>query len=255
MSSLFPWLGSKSRIAKRILAAMPEHETYCEVFAGSAAILFARPEPAKTEVLNDLDREVVTFFRVLQHHLVEFCSTFKWAINSREMFKWLEGTDPDSLTDIRRAARFYYLQRLAFGGKRVGQTYGVAVGRGPRINFVRLEEDLSEYHQRLAQVVVECLPWQECLRRYDRPETLFFLDPPYWETEGYATPPLELADYRTLAAALASLRGKAILTLNDHPDMRQIFGRFRSEAVDLAEFGGAGKAAGRRRRELIFYTW
>lgn len=255
MSSLFPWLGSKSRLAKLILQRMPEHRTYVEVFAGSAAILFARQEPAATEVLNDLDRELVTFFRVLQHHLVEFCQSFKWAINSRQMFKWLEGTDPDTLTDIQRAARFYYLQRLAFGGKRTGHTYGVSVGRPVRINFVRLEEDLSEYHQRLAQVVVECLPWQECLRRYDRSETLFFVDPPYWETEGYAPPPLSLDDYATLAETLGALQGRAILTLNDHPDMRKIFRRFRSEAVELAQYGGPAARAGQRRRELIFYTW
>jgi DNA adenine methylase len=255
MSSLFPWLGGKGRLAKRILDRMPPHDTYCELFAGSAAILLARPEPAKTEVLNDLDRELVTFFRVLQHHLVEFCQSFKWAINSREMFRWLSDVDPDSLTDIHRAARFYYLQRLGFGGKRVSQTYGISVGRKPRINFVRLEEDLSEYHQRLAQVVVECLPWMDCLRRYDRPETLFFIDPPYWQTEGYAVPPLSLDDYRDMADALAGIRGRAVLTLNDHPEMRAIFGRFRHEVVELAQFGSPEERRGQRRRELIFYTW
>jgi DNA adenine methylase len=255
VSSLFPWLGGKGRLAKRILESMPPHTTYCELFAGSAAILFARPQPAPVEVINDLDREVIAFFRVLQHHLVEFCNTFKWAINSREMFRWLRDADPDSLTDIHRAARFYYLQRLSFGGKRTGQTYGVSVGRKPRINFVRLEEDLSEYHQRLAGVVVECLPWQECLRRYDRPETLFFVDPPYWQAEGYAAPPLTLEDYQLMAEALAGIQGRAILTINDHPEMRKTFAGFRHEAVDLAQFGSPEARQGQRRRELIYYTW
>jgi DNA adenine methylase len=255
VSSLFPWLGGKGRLAKRILERMPPHEVYVEPFAGSIAILLARPEPAKTEVINDFDRELVTFFRVLQHHLVEFCQVFRWAINSRQMFRWLNETNPDTLTDIHRAARFYYLQRLAFGGRRVGQTYGVAVKRGPRINFVRLEEDLSEFHQRLAGVVVECLPWQECLRRYDRPETLFFVDPPYWQAEGYAAPSLTIEDYETMAEVLAGIQGRAILTINDHPAMRKTFARFRHEEVDLAQFGSPEARKGQRRRELIYYTW
>ncbi|QPP51544.1 DNA adenine methylase [Halomonas sp. SS10-MC5] len=93
--------------------------------------------------------------------------------------------DPRHLTDIQRAARFFYLQKLAFGGKVAGQTFGTSATSPPRLNLMRIEEDLSTAHLRLARTVVEHLDWAECMRRYDRPGTLFYLDPPYWGTAGY----------------------------------------------------------------------
>lgn len=178
-SSPLPWMGSKRRVAQQILERMPEHTCYVELFAGSAAVLFARDEPAKVEVINDLDGELVNLFRVLKHHLVEFVQQFRWGITSRQMWRWLDDTPPETLTDIQRAARFYYLHRLGFGGKSVGRTFGYSPTSPPRINFLRIEEALSDVHQRLAHVLVEQKPWQDCLRRYDRPTTFFFADPPY----------------------------------------------------------------------------
>ncbi|MFX9046494.1 DNA adenine methylase, partial [Acinetobacter baumannii] len=76
-------------------------------------------------------------------HLDEFVRQFRWALNSREMFRWAKLQQVDSLTDIQRAARFYYLQRLAFGGKVTGQNFGTSTVRPGRLNLLRLEEELS----------------------------------------------------------------------------------------------------------------
>ena len=79
------------------------------------------------------------------------------------------------------AARFFYLQKLAFGGKVHGQTFGyVATGSGVRLNLLRIEEELSAAHLRLANVIIEHGPWHEVVARYDRPTTFCYLDPPYW---------------------------------------------------------------------------
>ncbi|MEQ1667119.1 MAG: DNA adenine methylase [Sulfuriferula sp.] len=70
----------------------------------------------KTEVLNDINGELVNLYRVVKHHLEPFITEFKWALTSRQMFKWLQITPEETLTDIQRAARFFYLQKNAFGG-------------------------------------------------------------------------------------------------------------------------------------------
>src|SRR5262245_26067738 len=111
---VIPWIGGKRRLADRILPMFPEHTCYVEPFAGGAALLFMKP-PARVEVLNDINGELANLYRVIQRHLEEFVRQFRWAISSREVFRWLQVTPPETLTDIQRAARFYYLQKATFG--------------------------------------------------------------------------------------------------------------------------------------------
>lgn len=247
--TLFPWPGGKTRLLQHLLPLLSDnpHTCYVEAFAGGAALLFAR-EPCRVEVLNDTHGELVRLYRVVANHLDEFVRQFRWALTSREMFRWAKLQHPDTLTDIQRAARFFYLQRLAFGGKVSSQNFGTATTSPKRINLLRLEEDLSAAHLRLHGVVIEQLPWQDCLTRYDAPHTLFFLDPPYWQTQGYGVE-FGLEQYELLAERMAAMKGKAILTINDHPEMRRLFGRFPSKAVPITyTIGGGGRQASRTER-------
>ncbi len=249
---IIPWPGGKRRLLKHLLSDIPTHTTYVELFAGGAALLLAK-RPAKAEVVNDLDAELVRLYRCVRHHLDELVRQFRWALASREMFRWAQLQHVDTLTDIQRAARFYYLQRLCFGGKTTSRTFGVAATAPARINLLRMEEDLSHAHLRLARVTIECLPWQECLRRYDRPGTLFFMDPPYWQTAGYGIP-FGKEQYTELADAMRGLKGKAILTINDHPVMRSTFEGFRRDRV-LIDYTIGGRDQAKAAGELIFRTW
>jgi DNA adenine methylase len=252
---IIPWPGGKRRLASKLLPLFPNHETYVEAFAGGGALLFARDEPAKTEVLNDLNGDLVNLYRVVQHHLDEFVRQFRWALSSRQLFRWAQLQVPSTLTDIQRAARFFYLQKLAFGSKVAGQTFGVDPRGSARLNLLRLEEELSAAHLRLSRVVVEALPWQDCLRRYDRPGTLFFLDPPYWQTEGYGTE-FGRTEYDALAEAMRGMAGKAILTINDHPDMRLAFRGLRMKPIQTRyTIGRDAKSKAKPRGELVVFSW
>ncbi len=178
---IIPWIGGKRRLADHLIPRFPAHDCYVEVFAGGAALCFLRP-PAKVEVINDINGELINLYRVVQHHLEEFVRQFKWALTSRQVFEWLKQTVPETLTDIQRAARFYYLQKSCFGAKLEGQTFGTATTTPPDRNLLRIEGKLSAAHLRLANAFIERLDWAACIDRYDRPHTLFCLDPPYYET-------------------------------------------------------------------------
>jgi len=181
---IIPWLGGKRRLADIILSRFPQHSCYVEVFAGGAALYFLR-QPADVEVINDINGDVVNLYRVVKSHLEEFVRQFKWALSSREIFKWTQDTPPETLTDIQRAARFYYLQHQAFGGRVQSQTWGTATtAAAPTVNLLRLEESLSAAHLRLHGAYIERLDWKDCLRRYDRAHTFFYLDPPHLHTAG-----------------------------------------------------------------------
>lgn len=248
----FSWMGGKRRLAKHILPDFPDHECYVEPFAGAAALFFKK-QPTKVEVLNDVNGDLVNLYRVVQHHLEEFVRQFKWSLISRTMFKWLNDSTTSNLTDIQRAARFYYLQQMSFGSKITGRTFGTATTSAPKLNLCRLEETLSMAHLRLSRVYVEQLDWQECFRRYDREHTLFYMDPPYWETTGYGVDfPFE--HYERMAELARTAKGKVIISINDHPDIRRVFAGFRMKELTLAHTVGGNKSS-KMAGELVIYNW
>jgi DNA adenine methylase len=155
-----PWIGGRRNLARRIIArlAQVEHTAYVGPFVGMGGVFLRRPSRARAEVINDASREVATLFRVLQRHYVPFLDMLRWQLTSRREFERLLATAPDTLTDLERAARFLYLQRLAFGGKVCGQNFGVQLAGGARFDITKLASLLEAVHERLAGVVIECLP-------------------------------------------------------------------------------------------------
>lgn len=232
---------------------MPEHSCYVEPFAGGGALLFAR-EPAAVEVLNDINGELVCMYRVVQHHLEELVRQFRWALASRKMFEWAQMQRPETLTDVQRAARFLFLQRSSFAGKVSSRSYGTATTGTPRINLLRIEEELSAAHLRLAEVYIEHLPWRECIERYDRPHTLHYCDPPYWQTEGYGIA-FGWEQYEALAEVMRTCSGKVMLSINDHPDVRRLFQGFRTESIPITYSMGNRSGSGAKRTELVVLSW
>ncbi|EBI1097027.1 DNA adenine methylase [Salmonella enterica] len=229
---IVPWIGGKRRLAKHILPLFPAHTCYVEPFCGAAALYFLKT-PSKIEVINDINGELVNLYRVVKHHLEEFVRQFKWALVSRQIYKWLQDMPEETLTDIQRAARFYYLQKQSFGGKVADHTFGTSTTSAPRFNLLRIEEELSMAHLRLSRTLIEHLDWHQCIERYDRPHTLFYCDPPYWGTEGYGVE-FGLENYDHMAELARSTKGKVIISVNDIPEMRQAFNGLNMQSVDIS---------------------
>lgn len=256
LGPIVPWVGGKRRLADRLLSLFPQHSCYVEPFAGAAAVFFAKA-PSEVEVLNDVNGELVNLYRVVQHHLEEFVRQFKWALSSRTVFRWLQMQPTEPLTDIQRAARFYYLQVSAFGAKVHGQSWGTAATTPPGLNLLRIEEQLSAAHLRLSQVYIENLHWRACVERYDRAGTLFYMDPPYWQTEGHGVP-FGLEEYVAIAETMRAIKGRAVVSLNEHPDMLRVFEGFAIETVEITyTVGGnvSGESHAADRRELVIFSW
>jgi DNA adenine methylase len=200
---------------------------------------------------------VANLFRVLQRHFEPFLDMLRWRLTSREEFHRLMALEPTSLTDLERAARFIYLQRVSWGGKVTGRTFQVSLTNPGKFNLPRLVTVLEEVHERLAGVVIENLPYQELIPRYDRPETLFYLDPPYWACEGvYGAELFSRDEFTRLADVLRGVKGRFILSLNDHPGVRACFKGFDMEVVETTYAMGyrTGKETQRVRELLISNT-
>lgn len=240
-----PYIGGKRNLARRLvdLIEATDHSTYAEPFVGMGGVFLRRRSRPPAEVINDWSRDVATFYRILQHHYVAFLDMLRFQITTRAEFDRLSAVDPETLTDLQRAARFLYLQRVAFGGKVDSRHFGVSHHRPGRFDVTRLGPVLEELHERLAGVIIERLRWQAFLPRYDTAETLFYLDPPYYGCEGdYGPGMFSAEEFEEMAELLGRLKGGFILSLNDHPDVRRIFGRF--EILDApTHYGIAGKGA------------
>lgn len=240
------YIGGKKALARKLDARIGavEHGCYAEVFVGMGGVFFRRTARPKAEVINDFSQDVWTLFRVLQEHYVPFVEMLRFQVTSRAGFERLMAVDPGTLTDMQRAARFLYLQRLAFGGKVAGRGFGVSVGRAAGFDVTKLVPMLEAVHERLAGVVVERLPWADFIRRYDREGTLFYLDPPYYGCEGdYGAGLFDRGQFEVMAEVLAGIKGRFILSINDRPEVRRIFAGFDMEAVGVRyTVGGMDKS-------------
>lgn len=246
------WLGGKRTLAPRIagLIAATPHTLYAEPFVGMGGVFFKRRQAPRAEVINDRNGDVANLFRILQRHYPQFMDTLKFQITSRREFERLKASDPTTLTDLERAARFLYLQRLAFGGKTRSPTFGVDYERGSRFNLTKLAPLLEDAHERLAGVTIENLDWLPFIDRYDRPGTLFYLDPPYWGCEDdYGKLLFGRDQFAAIAERLGRIRGSFIMSINDVPEIRELFGRFDMIEVELNYTIATGK--GVPTKELI----
>lgn len=124
---------------------------------------------------------------------------------------------------------------------------------GARFDLTKLVPLLEAAHERLSGVVIECLPWDAFVDRYDRPDVLFFLDPPYWGSEDdYGQGQFPREQFELLADRLRRVRGRFLVSLNDVPEVRHLFKGCRVESVRTTyTLAGGPKAAGQARELLI----
>ena len=251
-----PWRGGKRFLSRTIVPILDRHPhvSYVEPFLGMGGIFLRRRTARRIEVVNDRSRDVATLFRIVQRHLPQFLDVLRFQLTSRAEFDRLREVDPTSLTDLERAARFLYLQRLAYGGKAVGQNFGTGCRTPARFNLTTVERDLQDLHERLAGVVVECLDWAEVIDRYDQEHALFYLDPPYWGgEEDYGKGVFAREDFARIAERLRALRGAFLLSLGDRPEVREVFEGFPMREVSAPYTLGtrAGQRTGHAPELLI----
>lgn len=254
LRGIAPYIGGKRILASRIIEIIDRtpHEAYAEPFVGMGGVFFRRRRVPQAEIVNDLSADVATLFRILQRHYLAFVEMLRWQLTTRREFERLVKTDPCTLTDLERAARFFYLQKTAFGGKVAGRNFGVSPAEHAAFDVSRIVPLLESYHERLRGVVIERLPFDDFIRRYDRPVTLFYLDPPYWGSEGDYAQPFERSDFARLAELLRGIKGRFILSINDRPETRSAFAGFRHVKVPV-RYSLPGGSKGKRDGELIVF--
>ncbi len=217
MKSFIAWVGGKTLLAKKIIEEFPQDvERYVEVFGGGGSVLFAKDKHASLEIYNDANGELVNLFRCMKYHRIELEREIDGCINSREVFQDIKvrlenGT---GFTDIQRAGMFFVKTKISFGAD--GRTFGC--------NKRNLSTDrFKEISERLKNVVVENKDFENLIKVYDRPNALFYCDPPYHSTEKYYDVKFTEEDHLRLKNALEGIKGKFVLSYNDDEFIRELY--------------------------------
>lgn len=217
MKSFFAWIGGKSLLAKRIISEFPtSFDRYIEVFGGGGSVLFAKDKHADLEVYNDANSDLVNLFRCMKYHRAELEREIDGYINSREVFQDLKLRLEHNVgfTDIQRAGMFFIKLKTSFG----------ADGRTFCCHKRNLSTDrFTEISQRLKNVVVENKDFENLIKVYDRPNALFYCDPPYHTTEKYYDVQFTEKDHLRLKNTLDGIKGKFVLSYNDDEYIRNLY--------------------------------
>ncbi len=235
------WYGGKFSHLDWLLPLLPKTKHYCEPFGGSAAVLLNR-EPSSVETYNDIDGEVVNFFKVLRNNkdeLIEKIGLTPFSFD--EYVKAIKEKGNTKLPDVERARFFYVRARQSRTGLAQGATSGRwahcrltsrAEMAGAVSRWLGAIDDLPLIAQRLLRVQIENRPATEVIERYDSKDTLFYCDPPYphecrGDVHSYG---FEMSDdeHRELAKVLHKVKGKVALSSYDCKLMDELYGTWQS---------------------------
>jgi len=214
------YFGGKGNMVAKLLKLIPAHKTYVEVFGGGASLLFAK-QPSLAEVYNDLDNDLVNLFRIIRDlsTFQEFHRLVGLTLYSREEFYYCKNTLNDSKDDLERAYKYFVMNRQSFAGSESSWGYSVTASwrnmSGNVSLYLSAIAMLPKIADRLLQVQIEHDDFRKIIPRYDTPETLFYLDPPYMpdtrRNGGYKYE-MTSQDHEDLLKLLLTIKGKVMLS-------------------------------------------
>ena len=217
------WVGGKKALREEVVCRFPlYYERYIEVFGGGGWVLFHKNPGNDFEVYNDFNGLLANLYRCVRNQPQELIGALKYVLNSREDFDLIkDALARDSpATPEEKASWFYQLIRYSYASALTsfgGQPHDMWA------NFPLIEQA----HRRLAKVVVENRDFGQLIRKYDRPVSLFYCDPPYHATEGYyqniGEDGFTERDHIRLRDALLAMQGKFLLSYNDDEFVRDLY--------------------------------
>lgn len=243
-------MGGKSKLRKTIIERIPEHTCYVELFFGAGWVYFGK-EPSKVEVINDIDKELINLFKMIKYHAPEIERQLKYEFSGRDVFEEYKNCTLEYLTEIQRAVKFLYLLSQSFASKGNHYGYGTNTKPSPKIFYKDVLLDLKD---RLSNTYVENLSFEKIIEKYDRDYTFFYADPSYFKTAGYSNEFGE-KEHLLLRDKLSCIKGKFLLTINDHEKVRKWYKNFNINEIEVPYSVSKDRSGRRKFKELIISNY
>ncbi|MEC1395323.1 DNA adenine methylase [Bacillus velezensis] len=253
------WFGGKGRYADHIINKMPAHKVYVEPFGGAAHVIANKPQMGH-EVYNDIDGHVVNFLMQVRKDpkaMQQACESIPY---SRALYeKWKTEDYPQN--DFDRAVRWFYMNRSGISkgnAEEVPQTgwrHSTQSGQNPAGGYISACAAFESFANRMKGVMIECKDFRNIIEKYDSPDTLFYVDPPYVGRERFYAGGFTEKDHRELARLLNQVKGKVVLSYYDDPLILEIYPNWESETFSAYKqvVGGSGKSRGAE--ELLLFNY
>lgn len=252
MDSFIGWIGGKKQLRHEILSRFPieKPSSYIEVFGGAGWVFFAKDkQPGQLEVFNDANSDLINLFRCIKYHREAVVAELDCLVASRELFcDFREQMKVQGLTDIQRAARFFYLARISFGA----DCSSFATNTKHIDTAIKR---LPEIQNRLSGVVVENKDFEDLIKVYDKQNALFYLDPPYHGTEKYYKNKFAEDDHYRLCSSLKKIKSRFILSYNDDEFIRNLYCDFNIEGISRRNTLAANVKGDTEYKELIIRNY
>ena len=218
------YYGGKQGMLRHIRPLIPEHDLYCESFAGGAAVFFDK-EPVKVNVINDLNGELINFYKTVVNHFEELCHEISNTLHSRNQHAhaWYIYNNPDYFSNIQRAWAVFILSKLGFAGQLSGSFgFDKSEGRHSRKMRLAVEVFTQELKLLLQHSTIECDDAFTIIKRYDCPHAWHFIDPPYVDSNmGHYSGMFNEQCLMDLLELCSNLQGKFMLTMYPNEAIQQ----------------------------------
>ncbi len=255
MKTPITYYGGKQQLVKHLLAIIPAHRLYCEPFFGGGALFFAKPK-SEVEVINDLNGEVINFYKVLKTDFKALEKEVKATLHSRELFNKAREIykNPKKYNELKRAWAFWTLTNQGFAGMVTSWGFGNTPSKEKSLANKR-DDFTSAYADRLRTVQVENNDALKVMDRCDGKDTFFYLDPPYFNSDmghykGYTE-----ADYTKLLEKTAGLKGKFLLSSYPSPVLNRFIKKHKWHVQKVTKSVAVTKYTDKTKTEMMVFNY
>jgi DNA adenine methylase len=233
LTAPFGWIGGKSKLASEIVEMISSHKLYVEVFGGALNILYSKSK-SKIEVVNDINSNLINLHRAIRNNPRTLSMFLNQLLISRELFDDIRKGKLKPRNNIEAAAFYLYILTQSFGAK--GDSFGMSAKAMTKPS--NIYKSYQKWSKRLKGGTIENKSFEELICLYDSPETFFYCDPPYVDTESYYkdTGGFGEREHKLLAETLSNIEGKVLVSYNDHELVRELYKDFNIKVTKEIEY-------------------
>jgi DNA adenine methylase len=255
MKTPITYYGGKQKLIKEILPMLPVHKLYCEPFCGGAAVFFAK-EPSPVEVINDVNSELINFYRTVQNDFVGLEKEVRISLHSRRLHKDAQVVyeNPHMFSEVKRAWALWVLASQSFSSLLDG-SWGYDVKKGSTTKKITNKRDTftEELAIRLQNVQIECTDALRIITSRDSLETFFYVDPPYFNSDCGHYDSYSKDDFIGLLQKLSVIEGKFLLSSYPSDVINEFIKKYGWKTKSFDQKVSVNKGAGKSKTEVL--TW
>jgi len=250
------YYGGKQKLANKIISVIPDHTLYCEPFTGGGAVFFAK-KPSEIEVLNDTNRELINFYKVVQNDFISLEKEIRISLHSRDLHRKASViyNHPDMFSDIKRAWAVWVLSSQSFSAQ-LDSSWGYDISKNTTTKKIinnrdRFTEDMAI---RLQNVEIESADALYIIKGRDREASFFYLDPPYFNSDCGHYDGYSQQDFENLLIILSELRGKFLLSSYPSPLLQKYVKQFGWHMWSVEQGVSVNQKGGYQKRKVEVLT-